>query len=46
MMKKTLRNPVLWFGASQMSGEVIHLLTEPGEKKLDSLTDLWECIHN
>ena len=27
----------MWFGASQMSGEIIHLLTEPGEKKLDSL---------
>lgn len=35
--EKNSRNPVLWFGASQMSGEVIHLLTEPGEKKLDSL---------
>lgn len=35
--EKNARNPVLWFGASQMSGEVIHLLTEPGEKKLDSL---------
>ena len=35
--EKNLKNPVLWFGASQMSGEVIHLLTEPGEKKLDSL---------
>tara|TARA_Y100000389_G_scaffold202951_1_gene249864 strand:- start:7380 stop:9002 length:1623 start_codon:yes stop_codon:yes gene_type:complete len=35
--EKNIRNPVLWFGASQMSGEVIHLLTETGEKKLDSL---------
>lgn len=35
--EKNKRNPVLWFGASQMSGEVIHLLTETGEKKLDSL---------
>ena len=35
--EKNSKNPVLWFGASQMSGEVIHLLTEPGEKKLDSL---------
>ena len=35
--EKNSRNPVLWFGASQMSGEVIHLLTEPGEKQLDSL---------
>ena len=35
--EKNIKNPVLWFGDSQMSGEVIHLLTEPGEKKLDSL---------
>jgi len=35
--EKNIKNPVLWFGESQMSGEVIHLLTEPGEKKLDSL---------
>jgi hypothetical protein len=35
--EKNIKNPVLWFGDSQMSGEVIHLLTKPGEKKLDSL---------
>tara|TARA_B100000767_G_scaffold275587_1_gene313525 strand:+ start:12931 stop:14553 length:1623 start_codon:yes stop_codon:yes gene_type:complete len=35
--EKNIRNPVLWFGASQMSGEVIHLLTKNAEKKLDSL---------
>ncbi|MDB4715075.1 OstA-like protein [Flavobacteriaceae bacterium] len=34
---KNSKNPVLWFGASQMSGEVIYLKTEKGEKKLDSL---------
>ncbi|MDG2491985.1 MAG: OstA-like protein [Flavobacteriaceae bacterium] len=34
---KNSKNPVLWFGASQMSGEVIYLKTENGEKKLDSL---------
>ncbi len=35
--EKNSRNPVLWFGASQMSGEVIHLITETDKKKLDSL---------
>ena len=35
--KKTAKNPVLWFEKSQMSGEIIHLITDLESKKLDSL---------
>lgn len=35
--KKTLRNPILWFEKSQMSGEIIHLITDLKTRKLDSL---------
>ncbi len=31
---------------SQMSGEVIHLKTEPGEKKLDSLQIFGNAFHH
>ena len=35
--EKNLRNPVLWFGESQMTGDKIFLLSELKNKKLDSL---------
>ena len=34
---KNLRNPILWFGESQMTGDKIFLLSEIENKKLDSL---------
>ena len=34
---KNLRNPILWFGESQMTGDKIFLLSEIESKKLDSL---------
>lgn len=34
---KNKRNPILWFNESQMTGNVIHLLTDLKTKKLDSL---------
>ncbi len=35
--QKNKRNPVLWFNNSQMTGELIYLLTDFNTRKLDSL---------
>ncbi|MDA0773679.1 MAG: OstA-like protein [Bacteroidetes bacterium] len=34
---KNLRNPILWFGASQMTGDQIYLISDLKTKALDSL---------
>ncbi|GIR82247.1 MAG: hypothetical protein CM15mP83_9730 [Flavobacteriaceae bacterium] len=33
----TKRNPVLWSGKTQMSGDLIHLLTDSTTNAIDSL---------
>lgn len=41
---KNKRNPILWFGESQMTGDQIFLLTELKTKKLDSLKIIGEAF--
>ncbi len=35
--QKNMRNPILWFEKSQLSGNLIHLLTDSSNSKLDSI---------
>ncbi len=35
--QKNMRNPILWFEKSQLSGNLIHLLTDSSNNKLDSI---------